>query len=762
MTTPWKKVLRDVWRERTRTLLVVAAIAMGIAGFTTVLASYAVLTRALNEGYAATNPASATLQVSGGIDAALVRAVLANRDLSDAETRRTVSGRLKAGAAEWRNLRLFVVEDYGRIRVSTLSPEAGAWPPGKGELLIERDAFRVARAKIGDSVSVKIADGPEHTLRVTGSVHDVGQAQARMENIVYGYITVETLAALGEERYLDQLKVLVAERRSDETHIRKVVDEVRRTIESRGRRVTHVDIPPPGKHPHADIMGLLMLVMAGFGFFVLVLSGILVVNLLTASMAAETRQIGVMKAIGATRSQIARIYLGQAAMLGAAAIVMGLPFGLVGSRMLCRYQAVFLNFDIAYFAPPLWVYALVAAVGVLVPLLAAAFPVWKGSGVSVHTSLAETGVSANTFGASALDRLLSGWSGAARPLLLAMRNSFRRRTRLVLTVLTLATAGVFFLAAFNVRASLIHTLDQWFGRIGSDLTVTLATPQTQEDLDRALAGVPGVRMAEGWMGTSGDRFTVLAMPVATKLMTMEIVEGRALPPGDRKAMVVNTALAAKGIKVGQIVDGRRVVGISREAFSPPVGYVAKTDTRSNLVRLAVTRPVDEVKAALDRSFARAGIRIVRSTSKTESRYGFDQHMVMIYVFLIIMSAIIGFVGGLGLMTTMSLNVLERRREMGVLRAIGATPAAVRGIVVAEGLVIGGLSWVVAVVVAVPVSRWIGDLLVRAMFRTPLDFTADWRGVVIWLGVSIVVSAGASFLPAWHASRGSVREALAYE
>ena len=63
-------------------------------------------------------------------------------------------------------------------------------------------------------------------------------------------------------------------------------------------------------------------------------------------------------------------------------------------------------------------------------------------------------------------------------------------------------------------------------------------------------------------------------------------------------------------------------------------------------------------------------------------------MLMIYVFLIVMSVILGGVGGLGLMTTMSLNVLERRREMGVLRAIGASPRAVWLIVVAEGVVIG--------------------------------------------------------------------------
>jgi putative ABC transport system permease protein len=135
---------------------------------------------------------------------------------------------------------------------------------------------------------------------------------------------------------------------------------------------------------------------------------------------------------------------------------------------------------------------------------------------------------------------------------------------------------------------------------------------------------------------------------------------------------------------------------------------------------------------------------------------------MIYVFLIVMSAIIGGVGGLGLMTTMSLNVFERRREMGVMRALGATPRIVWLMVVAEGVVIGVLSWAIAGLLAWPVSKAIGNLLVRALFRGGLDFTFEPLGLLIWMVVSISLSALASFLPAWKASRVTVREALAYE
>ncbi len=820
MTTPWRKVLRDFWQERTRSFLVVAAIALGIAAFSAVLSSYAILDRELNQGYLATNPASATLRTDA-IDDDLLKAVAANPGVAAAEARRVVAGRIKAGPAQWRSLMLFVVKDYADIRVSTINREGGAWPPGKGEILIERDAFQVANVRIGDAATVKMPNGDFQTLRVTGGVHDVGQAQARMENIVYGYITLETLALLGEQPFLNHLKILVKGDRFDRVHIGSVAEEVRKILEKRGHAVRGTDIPAPGKHPHADLMGMLLLAILSFGLLVLALSGVLVVNLLTALMASQVRQIGMMKAIGGTRGQIASIYLGQALLLGVAAVVAAVPLGMLGARALCRYLAVFLNFDLTSFAVPLWVYALVALVGLAAPLLAAAYPVAKGSGITVWAALADFGVSDRGFGTSAIDRALAGVSGLGRPLLLAIRNSFRRRTRLALTLLTLSVGGLFFMSALNVRASMINTLDHLFASKKFDLSINLGTMYPIDRIERAIAKSPGALRSEGWIATeasvvvaaaeapatpssgdglhggggrggghaggadaSRDRFPVLGVQPGTNLLKLEISEGRDLRPDDTDALVMNTALAARNplVKVGQTVALRmgpaespwRVVGISREAFSPPVGYVSRTYFErasghvgmANTVRVALDRSdpasIDRFKEDLDRNLEAEGIKALSTQSKKESRFGFDQHMLMIYVFLVVMSVIIGGVGGLGLMTTMSLNVLERRREMGVLRAIGASSRVVWLIVVTEGLAIGAMSFIIAAVIAGPLSRGLGDLLATVMFQSELSFFFDPNGVLIWFVASLALSALASFLPAWNASRFSVREALGFE
>ncbi len=784
MTTLARKALNDAWQQRTRSVLVVLAMAVGIAAFSAVLSSYAILQRELNQGYLASHPASATLHTDA-IDDELLRAVAARPEIAVAEARREVSGRLKAGPVRWRNLRLFVAPDFAAQRLDRLTPEGGAWPPGRGELLIERDAFQVAKTRVGETVRVRTAKGELHALRVAGGVHDVGQAQARMENVVYGYVTLETLADLGEEPILDELKILVAGEPGDREHVRRVTAQVRALVEGRGHAVYRVDVPEPGKHPHAALMSSLLLAIASFGLLVLALSGFLVVNLLSASMAAEVRQIGVMKAIGARRWQIAGLYFGQVLLLGMAAVAVALPAGVVGARLLCRYLASFLNFDLTSFATPWWVYALVALVGLAVPLLAAAYPVAQGSRVPVVAALRDFGVAAPRFGSGALDRVLAGVSGLWRPVLFAVRNSFRRRARLALTLLTLTAAGVFFLSALDIRRAMIATLDRVFAARAYDLSVNLGALVPSQVVERVLAQTPGAVRWEGWIveegSTGGDeRFTVVGVPPATPLLRLELTQGRDLAAGDADALVVNTALAERHpelrpgervqLRIGSREGWWQVVGVSREAFTPPVAYVpyasfARPGFANSLrVALASSDPeaIDRFRAALDRNLEVAGIHALSATSQAESRFGFDQHMVMIYLFLVVMSALIATVGGLGLATTMSLNVLERRREMGVLRAIGASSRMVWLIVVAEGVTIGALSFAIAVVVATPLSRALGELVIAAMFRSGLDAASDLRGRWIWLLVSLTLAALASFLPAWNASRSPVREALSSE
>ena len=142
----------------------------------------------------------------------------------------------------------------------------------------------------------------------------------------------------------------------------------------------------------------------------------------------------------------------------------------------------------------------------------------------------------------------------------------------------------------------------------------------------------------------------------------------------------------------------------------------------------------------------------------ESRSVFE----IIAILLLAMSVLAAVVGGIGLMGTMSINVLERRREIGMMRATGATSPVVAGIFIFEGVLIGVLSWVLAAPLSYPAARLFGRVVGDTLLSADLYFRYSVAGTLAWLVIIIVVAVLASLWPALQATRVSVREALAYE
>jgi putative ABC transport system permease protein len=171
---------------------------------------------------------------------------------------------------------------------------------------------------------------------------------------------------------------------------------------------------------------------------------------------------------------------------------------------------------------------------------------------------------------------------------------------------------------------------------------------------------------------------------------------------------------------------------------------------------------DRVVRDLNERFKAVGIRMNGSETLDDIRRVIGSQFGVIVIFLLIMAVLLAVVGGLGLMGTMSINVLERTREIGVLRAIGASNGAVLRIVIVEGVLIGATSWAIGALLALPLSILMSNAVGEAFMQMRLDFMFSLSGLLIWLLVVLALAALASFLPAWNASRITVRDVLAYE
>ncbi len=785
----WRKVLRDVLQHKSRTVLVVLAIAIGIIGAGAVLDTWSLLRRVTRGEFAASNPASATLETES-IDPALLARIRAMPAIRDVQARRTVMGSARA-LSGWRTAVLFAVDDFTAIRIGIVKPEAGEWPPPDGGVIVEASSVEFAGTAVGDTLAIQLRDAEQPTLLpVAGIARDVGLAPGWMEHVVYGFVTRVTLAQLGAASSLDELQIVVANPGLDREGVRRIAADVREVVESTGRAVTNVDVPVPGRHIHAGQIDSLLFTQGAFGVLAMLLSGFLVVNLIAAMLAGQVREIGVMKAIGARASQIAWMYLGLAFGLGLVACAVAIPAAAVLGRQYAEFTADMLNFDIAGFRIPSQVILLQLAVGALLPVAAAAIPVARGCRISVSEALRDFGI--DNVGGSANRQLLQRAGGLSRPMLLSLRNAFRRRQRMVLTLTTLAVGGAVYLGSINLRASIRGSVDMLFESMRFDMALRFDRSWPADSLEAAIAAVPGVAQAEGWGGTRaafagpdgtlGNTFALSAPPAASRLFVPSLLDGRGLEQGDGNALIVNRRLLADeprlalGSEVTLLINGQpvrwKVIGVV-ETGPSPAAYTRRETLASAIGDGRVDRAV--VESAVDGSASQlelvqrlrtelehSGFTVQSSQLMEQSRRVMEDHLLMVAGFLGIMSQLMIVVGGLGLASTMSLAVLERTREIGVLRAIGASHRAILTMIQIEGLVVAIASWLIALPLSVPMSVVLGKAFGRIMLPVPVILVPEPTGVLRWLAVALVVSIAACAWPALRATRITTAAALAYE
>ena len=127
-----------------------------------------------------------------------------------------------------------------------------------------------------------------------------------------------------------------------------------------------------------------------------------------------------------------------------------------------------------------------------------------------------------------------------------------------------------------------------------------------------------------------------------------------------------------------------------------------------------------------------------------------------------MAVVVLIVGSLGMASSMSINIIERTREIGVIRAIGATPKIIYKLFVTEGMIITINSIVLGLLLAWPLSIVASAFFGNLILEYPFAFAFSYKGLVITLVVNLVLGWLASRVPASRAIKVSTREALAYE
>jgi putative ABC transport system permease protein len=811
MRPRWRKVLHDLWDNKARTLLVVFSIAVGVFSIGVISGAYQIISNDMSASYAANHPANVELRTENFNDD-ILSTIRNARGVGEAEARRVVNFRVqKAGTDSWISLDVVAVEDFDENKVNLLVPVSGVVKAQKNEVLLEKDALKKFSVAVGDELIFELSEGVTKKLKVVGIVQDVSTGAGDFLAPPFAYIDMKTLPTLRQPELFNRAYVTVAEKQDDIAHIREVGADLKDKLEKNGTTVARTRFSETHKHPMGDTVNAILGILLALGILIVFLSSSLIANTLSALLSQHLRHIGVIKLVGGRRNQVFAMYFTLIMAFGILALLIAIPLGGQGAYGLALFVADTLRFNLLGYRIVPMALLIQIAVGLFVPIIAGLAPVISGSRITVLRALSGdlTGDETKPHKHDGKDRV--SWFDALllhlthmlaargihfpRPFIISLRNTFRRRGRLMLTLFTLTMGGAIFIAVFNVRV----TLHDYVGSIGSyfraDVTLDFDEPYRLREVKQFAMQVPGVKDAEGWQfisiellnpdGSVAENANVLAPPAESKLVNPLMTAGRWIRKDDVRKLAISEAALDPfpNLKPGdhlQIkINGRKesweVVGIFKFvdqegilAYAPYeyISQVTDLANRSYAFRI-VTEPHDRatqemMAEKLDHFFRSQGFKVRKSESGLSSLDTASESLDTLVIFLLIMAVLTAIVGAMGLTGTMGMNVLERTREIGIMRSIGADDRAVMRTVIAEGLVIGFISFVLAIFLSIPFTYALSDIVSTAVFQTPIKVIFTYLGYAIWLGLVLLLSVLGSIVPARSAARLTIREVLAYE
>jgi putative ABC transport system permease protein len=810
MKPRWRKVFLDLFENKGRTLLVVLSIAVGVFSIGVIAGTYVIISNDMSVTYAANNPANIEFRTDD-FDDSMLTTIRNMRGVADAEGRRVFNMRVRTlDSEQWTTLDIIAVDDFDENKVNLLNLMAGQSRPEKNEVILERDALNDLDIQVGQELIFELPDGMTKTLQVVGLVQDPTTGADDFLAPPFGYVAMNSLPGLRQPELFNRVYATVSENQDDMPHIRAVSAELKDRIESTGIEVRRTGFSKTHEHPMASTINAILGILMALGILIVFLSSSLIANTLNALLNQHLRHIGVIKLVGGRNRQVLGMYLVLILVFGLLALALAVPFGGIGAYGLAEFIADKMSFSLlGYRIVPL-AFIIQIAVGILVPLVAGLAPVINGSRTTVLKAISGDPALESSEQAEGSPMHESRWERfqtrvtnalarrgfhIPRPLLISLRNTFRRRGRLILTLFTLTMGGAIFIAVFNVRV----TLRSYMNSIGeyfiADVTVDFDQPYRLREVEQYAMQMDGVTYVEGWQftaveallpdGTVGNNITVLAPPADSSLINPMLVQGRWIRPDDVRKLTVSEAIFGEfpGLEAGDMlrlkVNGQeedwQVVGIFKFVGQQgnigyaPYEYVSRLNNltnRSFSYRIVTDQHdrdyQDRMAEILDRHFRDNGFKVRQAEAGLASLDTALESLDILVTFLLIMALLTASVGSMGLTGTMGMNVLERTREIGIMRSIGAVDSVIMRTIIAEGVVIGLISFGIAIVLSVPFTYLLSTIVSLAVFETPIQVVFTLSGYAIWLALVLVLSAIASILPARNAARLTIREVLAYE
>jgi putative ABC transport system permease protein len=791
------KIFRDLWSNKGRTAQVVLIISIGAAAIGMIMGVRNLVVGGMQDIWRSMNPAMINFFVFPGLEQDELFALQKVSGVKDLEAfnNTNIEWRLSPDS-EWQQGGLTARVDYEKQRYNILDLYSGAWPHGNTAAMTP-DSHTVYNIPLSGEIEIRV-NKRTYPLKIGGEVYDQLANPATFGGTAQFFVTQEHYEYLVGDKEYGRLLVVAPE--YDEAKVTDLADRMDDLMQRMGHQSGRF-ITDPNKHFFQDQLDGIFYLMGVLGALALILGLLLVYNTINTIILSQVDQIGVMKAIGARTRQIIWLYFRLVLAYSVMALLVAMPLGIMGGWGLAQFLIGSFGADPGGFDVDQQAAIMMALIAIVAPLLASLVPIIMASRTTVREAISTYGLSTK---AGLLDKIIAKMRFLTRLTILTISNTFRHKARVSLLQIALVLSGLVFMMVVGVRDAVVYTVkDVMFQILGANVTMMFEDFERIDHVEEMTMQYPGVKAIESWglanvtgrkqgqkFSDDDDSILMFGVPLPTQVYGYMLLEGRWLTPEDQNALVMNSKLARDmEVGVGDWITIRyaeknerdfQVVGLTmdpimttsvlapRDLMLRDLGQVGRTV--AVWIKTEQSGPDYENAFAKDlRKFYEAnGVQVSSqrgvfgmSESSSQTANTIIGQFNFLIVLLGVMAVVIGAVGSIALGGALALSVMERRREIGVMRAIGASSWAIFRMFIGEGLILGWLSWLIAFPLAIPASKVMVYALGQA-FNIDILYNYTVAGPVMWLVIITILSVVASVFPARGATRISVRESLAYQ
>jgi putative ABC transport system permease protein len=682
--------------------------------------------------------------------------------------------------------------------------------PGPGEIVVDTQNNKVQPVTIGETIVLERQDGTLISLRVVGLTRTTMKNYQNSSLQATAYMSTAGLEQIAPApaHATTYVTGTVPPDRSSAIFVKiahaddaaQVIQTFENNIKQTGRSVIdYKEEEEHGANARQAVDGLLGVIRALAGI-ALILSGLLIVNMITALLTEQVKIIGTMKALGGTRWRIIGSYLFSVSIYSIAGTLPGIVLGVVAGNLLSMLFAEATNTSLGPFVLSPLVFLTSVFIGLLVPLLSALIPLWTGTGMTVREAISTYGVNAK-----AGQFFARGKRSTILPQIVyvGLHGIFRKPGRACMTLCALIFSTSAFIAVQITNTSIGASLEAQANVYHNDDTIFVGVNplpmQSVLEIVRSVQGIERVEtLDEESLTTTKGTLWLVGLTPETQLYHPQVTSGRWLATNDTNKLVMSDYAAQQlSLRVGdtfsmsQVGDAPplphplsyTVIGIVHElnhvtsgtgtsraigtAFMPmeslnTLRHASPGTAKHILVRTHdhSLQAVQETDRQILQRLDTAGLKGVRSKITQISVKNQQTNILLVFALFSAVAIIISLVGLLSLANTLSASVLERQQEIGILRSLGATSWRVGTVFWIEGITLSVIAWSLGILSGFPGAAILLNVLGNALM--PFDYSFSPLLVPFSLLFVIIIASIASLGPALRAAHMRIQEILRYE